>query len=154
MIDDAYYWINAVVCENMGSGDLFAVKVMVRYLQSLGVEKVSLRSDSEEAIAAFVRRVCEDVPSASPQLTPVGSKGSLGMCERAHQTIQGLSRTMISQIEHEYDVKLGISHPIFEWVVRHAGWVHFTQAVNGPDRQTAFFRRFWQYLCVHAGPLR
>ena len=80
----------------------------------------------------------------------MAAKGSLGKCERAHQTIEGLLRTFRSQVHMKYAVELPSNHPIMHWAMRHAAWVHERFTVDSKDHTTAYERHM---LCKYAGGL-
>ena len=114
----------------------------IRHVRALSFHQVVLRSGLEESMIAFVAEICKEVGFATPQNSPKASNGSLGLVERAHLTVAGLSRTLLSVLSFRYGIELSVYHPTCEWVVRHCSWVHFTQAVNGADKMAAYQRRY------------
>ena len=68
-----------------------------RYLIGLGFKKIELKTDQEPSTIAFMDaliRMCKDDLIIIPKASPRGSKGSLGIAESTHLTVQGLFRTM------------------------------------------------------------
>ncbi len=69
--------------------------------------------------------------------SPKGSKGSLGGCERFHQTAQGMARTFKLSIEKKYGVKLNTHSALTPWIMRHGGFL-VPRCVVRADGRTAY----------------
>ena len=55
--------------------------------------------------------------------SPVGSSKSNGIVERSIQSLQGMIRTIRSDIEGRCGVKIDATHSIWPWTVEHAGFM-------------------------------
>ena len=100
LIDEVYLWVWAIVCSQKGPDDRFVLQVAVRHVRMLGFPKISIRCDPEASTLAFTTAMCQEISTASPQSSPKGSKGSLGLVERAHLTVTVLARTMLADVAH------------------------------------------------------
>ena len=64
---------------------------------------------------------------------------SNGIVERAIQSVQGMIRTIRSDIEGWWRVKIDATHSILSWIVEHAGFL-LTRFEAGRDGKTAYER--------------
>ena len=64
---------------------------------------------------------------------------SNGIVERAIQSLQGMIRTIRSDTEGRWRVKIDATHSILLWIVEHAGFL-LTRFEAGRDGKTAFER--------------
>ena len=71
--------------------------------------------------------------------SPVGSSKSNGIVERAIQSVQGMIRTVRSDIEGRWGVKIDATHSIWLWIAEHAGFL-LTRSEVGRDGKTAYER--------------
>ena len=71
--------------------------------------------------------------------SPVGSSKSNGIVERAIQSVQGVIRTIRSDIEGRWRVKIDATHSIWPWIAEHAGF-SLTRFEVGRDGTTAYER--------------
>ena len=149
-VDDVYGRLVAIPCSQKGRQDTYAVQSLIRFCQSLGFERFFIRADSENSSVDVAKAVCEKMTNAQLSKSPIAAKGSLGKCERAHQTIEGLMRTFRSQVHMKYQVELPSSHPIMHWAMRHAAWIHERFTVDSRDHMTAYERHM---LRKYAGGL-
>ena len=68
------------------------------------------------------------------------SKQSLGLAERYHGTVESDCRVLLLSVLNSYKLEfLPPMHPIFDWLVRHAAWVH-ERFRRSHDGRTAFAR--------------
>ena len=73
------------------------------------------------------------------EVTPVGSKGSNGVVERAVQAVEQYLRTMKSQLDERYGVRIDIKHPILTWMCEYSMYV-LNRLEVGKDGKTAYER--------------
>ena len=66
----------------------------------------------------------EGVEQVTIQAAPTGSHQSIGAAERAHQTLRGLARVYLVQLETKTGVKLDNQSPWWSWALKHAAWVY------------------------------
>ena len=57
--------------------------------------------------------------------TPIEQSQSNGRVENAVGRIQGLYRTMRSEVETQYGMKIPTDHPMLAWMIRHASMTLF-----------------------------
>ena len=140
-IDSRYGRCLAVKCVTKGSQDEYAVKALEIFCRQLGTEKFFLQSDPEPSIQDVVGKVCTKAPGGMARITPKQSKQSLGLAERFHGTVESDCRVLLLSILNSYKIEfLPPMHPIFDWLVRHAAWVHERFRRSRHDGRTAFAR--------------
>ena len=88
---------------------------------------VTLHSDKEPAIC-WVRdkvqaNLTERGMSVITRASPTHSHESNGGAERAIQSVRGLPRTLVTQVEHRTGLTFGANSPLWLWAFRHAGWI-------------------------------
>ena len=138
-IDSKYGRCMAVKCVTKGSQDEYAVKALENFCRQLGAEKFFLQSDPEPSIQDVVGKVCAKVPGSMARTTPKQSKQSLGLAERFHGTVESDCRVLLLSILNSFWLELlPPMHPIFDWLVRHAAWVHERFRRSRHDGRTAF----------------
>ncbi len=69
----------------------------------------------------------------------MGSSKSNGLVERSVRDVQGLIRTIRSALEHRWSLRIGITHPIWTWLVEYVGYL-WTRFSVGKDGKTAYER--------------
>ena len=125
VVDSKYGRGMAVKCVTKGSQDECAVKALENFCRRLGVEKFFLHSDPEHSIQDVVGKVCAKIPGGMARTTRKQSKQSLGLAERFHGTVESDCRVLLLSVLNSYKIEfLPPMHPIFDWLVRHAAWVH------------------------------
>ena len=72
-------------------------------------------------------------------MNPVKSKGFNGVIERAIQAVEGHIRTMKSQLDERYKVKIDIGHPIITWLCEYSTYLANRLEV-GKDGKTSYER--------------
>ena len=73
--------------------------------------------------------------------TPKQSKQSLGLAERFHGTVESDCKVLLLSVLSSYKLELlPPIHPIFDWLVRHAAWVHERFRRSRHDGRSAFAR--------------
>ena len=140
-VDSKYGRCMAAKCVSKGSQDEYAVKALENFCRQLGAEKFFLQLDPEHSIQDVVGKVCAKVPGGMARTTPKLSKQSLGLAERFHGTVESDCRVLLLSALSSYKLELlPPSHPIFDWLVRHAAWVHERFRQSRHDGRSAFAR--------------
>ena len=141
--DEAYRYLLAVPVSHKGAADSqFAARALASFITYLGLPRVSVQGDSEASLMSVVRAACARVPGATPRNTQENDTGANGRAERAHQTLQGLARTLRDDLGVRTGVQVSSGQDIAHWLVRHAGWLWSHFARTGADKRTAHHRHF------------
>ena len=74
------------------------------------------------------------------EYSPKGSHQSNGVVENAHYHLEGLVRTMRSDLMEKTGVNVNVKSLLAPWLVRHCAW-SLTRFAIGADGQTAFKRQ-------------
>ena len=132
--------VKALVAIDRSSGAIFASGVMQKgddggyvtqslsvWIASLGYTMVTLHSDKEPAICWVRDRVQANLTergmSVTTRASPTHSHESNGGAERAVQSVRGLARTLVAQVEDRTGLIFGADSPLWLWAFRHAGWI-------------------------------
>ena len=117
---------------------------LMAWLREIGLVSVDIivKSDNEPALTSLVASwsTMRAMTSGSRMIienSPVGSSKSNGIVERAIQSVQGMIRTMRSDIEGRWGVKIDATHSIWPWIAEHAGFL-LTRFEVGRDGKTAY----------------
>ena len=123
---------------------------MIGYLDFRGHQEVMIKCDQEQCtkrIAELLqdrRRPRRTIVEYSPTVSHQGK----GVVENAHCHLEGLLRTMRSDL-----VNVNVKSLLAPWLVRHCAW-SLTRFAIGADGQTAFKRHcFGEAICYRI-PLR
>ena len=153
-IDNVYHCTASVWCEAKGGGDLYLMKVLKRYIQRLGFEKVTIQCDPENAAKDVALKLSIEIGNnATFRYTPKASKGSNGMVERFRSFIEGMTRTWRRAIGAKYGVVIELRHPLMAWIVRHASWTHDRFLVHRSDYKTSYERQHERHYDKKVLPL-
>ena len=119
---------------------------LMAWLREIGLESVDIivKSDNEPALTSLITSwsTMRAMTSGSRMIvenSPVGSSKSNGIVERAIQSVQGMIRTIRSDIEGRWGVKIDATHSIWPWIAEHAGFL-LTRFEVGRDGKTAYER--------------
>jgi len=110
-----------------GAGAEWTAKQVCRDLVKLGIGgKVVLKADQEPALVSLIESIIKlrggDI--TVPEYSPVGESQANGKAERGVQTIEGLVRTHLIELEGKLGMKVSVETPIFTWLVEHAADIH------------------------------
>ena len=124
--------------------DKFAIQVIIDFVRHLGWRRIILKSDSEESIMALkggVRAGLDDVDVAFEE-SPRGDHKANGETENAVKQVKGQIRVLYLALMARMggNVMLPYSHPLVQWLPRHAATVVSRYRV-GEDGFTAEQRR-------------
>ena len=127
--------VNSTYCRAKGAKDEYVVLSFYKWIQQLGWHEVILQGDSENALMDVLNSV-KNMRTSPTQVrrTPKGSKGSLGLAEVMHYSVESQIRTMkLSYERHHPGDGLKPGHALAPWLARHAGWllVRFQQKTYG-----------------------
>ena len=104
-------------------------KQMLDDLDSLGLNRsrIVMKSDPEKSIEDVkkdnARRKTVTGHNTTQESTAVGDSDMNGKVERGIQEVNGVVRTLRSALEERLGCNITINHPLFPWMVRHAGQV-------------------------------
>ena len=132
--------VKALIAIDRSSGAIYASGVMQKgddggyvtqslsvWIDSLGYTMVTLHSDKEPAICWVRDRVQANLTergmSVTTRASPTHSHESNGGAERAVQSVRGLHRTLVAQVEDRTGLIFGADSPLWLWAFRHAGWI-------------------------------
>ena len=126
--------------EQKGIGDGWIVEQVLQDIEDFGYsgKTIKVKTDQENAILDLQRdivrrRACGlTVPGNSP----VGESQANGRVENANNRVEGIIRTLRSDLESALGVKISGTHPVFPWLVRWAGEL-ITRQVVGENGKTA-----------------
>jgi hypothetical protein len=127
---------HAVPCKGVGS-DRYAVESLKRDILWLGYSRVTLKSDNEQAFLALMAEALravkvEMVDQASESHPADYDSKRNGSVENAVKLVQGMLRTMKSDLESRIKMRVPAEHPLMTWLIEHAAWT-FTVRLRGQD---------------------
>ena len=119
---------------------------LIAWLREIGLESVDIivKSDNEPALTTLIASwsTMRAMTSGSRMIienSPVGSSNINGIVESAIQSVQGMMRTIRSDIEGRWGVKIDATHSIWPWIAENAGFL-LTSLRAGRDGKTAYER--------------
>ena len=138
----------AAVVSEKGIGDELATKQFADFLRENGVSHLVYKSDQERSIKTFIDETLkiagiaateddEAFQCAVPEYSAVGESASNGRAERAVQQIEDQARTLKSALESRIGARIGSTHPVMAWLVRHCAIILNRFSVN-PDGKTPY----------------
>ncbi len=107
-----------------GPEDEYQVQTVAQLTENIGHHSLISQADPDGAMGAFIKRVCElrSTP-ALVRAAPKGSKGTQGVVEATHWSVEGLLRTMIIVHHSRTGDWLKPGDRLLDWMARHIGWV-------------------------------
>jgi len=139
-----------VIMLRMGkaASDSYALRSFSAFLRFLPYLRMILQVDQEPALLSLARRaVALSGKEIDVTVTPKGSKGSLGVAERAHSTVMSQTRTLLARCRAQYGQQAAVEDLLRSWALRHAAWLLNRFQVHKPSNQTSFqlvFGRTWR----------
>ena len=113
---------------------------VARFINSLGYQEITLKSDTEQAMIAFRNRAAENCNvQVTSEDAVKGDKPSIGLVENAVMLLRGVIRTIKCRVESCTQEELREDHPILPWLVEHAGSM-LSKCQKGRDGRTPFER--------------
>ena len=142
MIDTTSGAMVATAVQKKGH-DKFVERCLLKGLESFG--EMVLQTDKETGPIDVAKHVvAERIASTIIRQTPAH-------VERAHQTVEGMVRTMKEVIEDRAKIKFSANEDITAWMIRHSAFLQ-TRFSVGKDRKTAFKRDHLQDYASHLLP--
>ena len=133
--------VGATVLPDKSASEL-AVATIIGYLDFWGHQEVMIKCDKEKSMKRIAELLQE---RRRPRRTiveysPVGSHESNGVVENTHYHLEGLLRTMRSDLVEKTGVNVNVKSLLAPWLVRHCAW-NLTRFAIHADGQTAFKRQ-------------
>ena len=125
------------------SASEFAVATIIGYLDFWGHQEVMIKCDQEQS----VKRIAELLQERRrPRRTiveysPKGSHQSNGVVENAHFHLEGLLRTMRSDLMEKTGVNVNVKSLLAPWLVRHCAWSLTRFAIGADVEKTMLAKR-------------
>ena len=133
----------SIVVPRKGSTGNFAARRVMDLVNECGNKDrdIIIKTDQEEAIMYLVDDISKNRTGAKTisEEAPKKSSASNGVVERAVQTTEGHIRTMKSQLDERYMVKIAALYPVVVWMCDHACYL-LTRLEVGRDGKTAYER--------------
>ena len=113
----------AAAASMKGGGDPNAVRLLAKWIDGLGCQEVTVRTDGEPSICALIRRVrelrAEGTTTVDEISLPCDSAGN-GIAERAILTVGGVARTTRAVVEENVLEGRDAGPRLTAWMVHHA----------------------------------
>ena len=129
-----------------GGGDSHAARLLAKWIDGLGCQEVTVRTDGEPSICELIRRVRElraEGTTTVDEISPPGDSAGNGIAERAILTVGGLGRTTKAVVEENVLEDRDAGPRLTAWMVHHAAQVICACTV-GADGLTPFRRSKWR----------
>ena len=125
-----------------GGGDPHAARLLAKWIDGLGCQEVSVRTDGEPSICELISRVRElraEGTTTVDEISPPGDSASNGIAERAILTVGGLVWTTQAVVEENVLEGRDAGLRLTAWMVHHAAQV-VCACMVGADGLTPFMR--------------
>ena len=116
-----------------GGGDPHAARLFAKWIDGLGCQEVTVRTDGEPSICELIRRVREPLWTRSVLQVTLHN----GIAERAILTVGGLVRTTKAVVEEDVLGGRDAGPRLTAWMVHHAAQV-ICACMVGADGLTPF----------------
>ena len=130
----------AAVVSMKGGGDPHAARLLAEWIDGLGYQEVTVRTDGEKSICELIRRARElraEGTSTVDEVSPPGDSAGNGIAERAIWTVGGLVRTTKAVVEENVLEGRDAGPRLTAWMVHHAAQVNCA-CIVGADGLTPF----------------
>ena len=115
------------------------VKLIVADIESMGKKKIILKRDQENAIEELAEKVTKYCTAeVVPERSPVGCHQSNAKVERGIRTLGGRIRTLKDSLECKLKCIIPATHPIVQWIIKHAAFTHNICQVKRRSGKTAY----------------
>ncbi|CAE7372762.1 GIP, partial [Symbiodinium sp. CCMP2592] len=111
-------------------------------IREAGWKKMCLFSDNENAMKALKRKASEEVKGVEfdlrecPTSTEHENAPANGVAEAAVKEVKRMVRAIVSELETNLKIEVGVDHPILAWIARHAAFL-LTRFRIGEDGKSA-----------------
>ena len=116
----------------------YLAEQVVRYIGSCGFSTCTVKADAEPSTRLLLDIIqkCRQKLGFKTMIEhsgPDDSQGN-GRVEREIQTARGLARSLVSQLTENAKVEINVYGPIYQWAMRHAGWLlsHYRRQSGSP----------------------
>ena len=153
MKEKPFQSVGATVLPDKSASE-FAVATIIGYLDFWGHQEVMIKCDQEYSM----KRIAESLQERRrPRRTivecsPKGSHQSNGVVENAHCHLEGLLRTMRSELMEKTGVNVNVKSLLAPWLVRHLR-VELDKVCHWCGWTNSFQASTWQRLCWRNGML-
>ena len=123
------------------AGAPWIAKEVAKDMVIWGHGRCVFKSDQERSIVAVYNDLvkCREPYRTIPVHSPTGDSQANGLIERANRSVKAQVRTFVFALEGYLNVSIDFRHPIFAWIVVHAGFV-LTHFEVGRDGRTPYER--------------
>ena len=125
-----------------GVGDPHAARLLAKWIDGLGCQEVTVRTDGEPNICALIRRVRElraEGTTTADEISPPGDPAGNGIAERTTLTVGGLVRKTKAVVEENVLEGRDAGPRLTAWMVHHAAQV-ICACMVGAEGLTPFRR--------------
>ena len=138
--EDRHQNIMSSVALKKGVDEPRTIERVVKFIDLLGYQVITLKSDTEPAIIAFRNRVAAMCKiEVTTEDAVKGDKESNGLIENAAMPLRGFIRTIKCHIESRTQEPLSDDSPVMPWLVEHAGCI-LSRCQKSRDGKTPFER--------------
>ena len=124
----------ATVVSEKGINDDIAIKQLGTFFKENGVRNLVYKSDQENSLKACIDEAIRSVGGtaveaddavlcAIPEYSAVVESASNGKAERSVQQLEDQVRTLKSALEERIGARLGSTHSVMRWLVRHCSTI-------------------------------
>ena len=113
------------VCSAKGGSEEWLVDQIIEDMETIGLaeERIIVKTDQESSMTDIQNCIAKKRAKHGTAIenSRVGDSNSNAKVERAIQDLEGLARTLRSDLESKTKSKIRLEDPIVPWLVRHAG---------------------------------
>ena len=120
----------------------YSTECFGRYLTFVGHRKIFLKSDGESSLLALKKAVKEKLNTVdiSFEASPPEDSASNGRAEQCVQSMQGLTRTQLSQLSEQLNHEISVNHPCIPWLVCWSSFCKNVGLKSSSDGRTPYER--------------
>jgi hypothetical protein len=128
----------AMAVPSKGEEPAWVPQRCARWIDNLGYQKVTLKTDQEPSIRAWARAVARHREAHTvPESSPVGDSQSNGAAEQAVGEVKKMIATLKHALSTNIKTDVEARHAVMTWLVEYAG-VLITRHKVRPDGRTSF----------------
>ena len=121
-------------------------QALVKFISNVREGTLEIAFDNKPVLVAGVA-FCKSTRAKNgfgTIVTPnkVDDKGRTGVAERFVQTVRGLQKTLLCQVEAEIKATIPSGHVVAQWAAMHAAWLYNRYNVHG-TLKTPLFQSLW-----------
>jgi hypothetical protein len=123
---------------NKGEGSIGVPQRCAKWVDNLGYQRVTLKTDQEPSIRAWARAVARHREADTvPESSPVGDSQSSGVAEQAVGEVKKIIATLKHALATNIKSDVEPRHAVMTWLVEYAGVLTTRHKVK-PDGRTGF----------------